>query len=56
MHALGATCIALAIIHQIGSLWKSIRNPSGLDIELIRQHHEKCALLALIGAVIAFHK
>jgi hypothetical protein len=42
----------------IGSLIlpKLFRRETDLDPELVRQHHEKCVVLSLIAAAIAFHK
>ena len=47
-----ATVVALTALHLVASVLPYFRNSTGVDKELVLQHHEKCVMLGLIALAI----
>lgn len=44
--------VTFTLLHLAASIYKWPRNASTMDIELVRQHHEKCAMLGIIALCV----
>lgn len=48
-----AVILFFVVMHALASIWRWPRNKSQVDIELIRQHHEKCFMIGLVALAVA---